>query len=870
MPGIKKDSISESKSFMMIPNQIKNKWILFWLLTGIEGVIFGFSMFLLPSESSVLSIFGLSKYRFILFVIVLSLSGVCFFFSSLLYKQNPDLKLSDENKILRFSFWASVIAIMITISVFLIIQSPIGKIPLIRSIFDRFLPIFRWMGLYSMQMFILLFWRYKRMNTSRFYFPARKAMIITVAFLILSLSFLWIALKFGFGLNIISGTFYRQGVSLLEGQVILPVFSVFLSVLVGAGLQKRIIFAEKRRNQYAIIIEIMFPLCIWFIAALLWIRTPFEGRSYFLPALRQPNYNFYPSSDAENYDLLAQSILIGNGFRNGMTVVRPLYVAFLTLLHCIAQNDYMFLTNLQIIILALFPMMIYLIGKNIHHPLSGLLAAIWCIWREKESIRITPFVQVSNSRLLMSDLPMALIISFTVYAAIKWFQSDNRKLLFSLITGGCCGVGVLIRTQSAILIPAILLLSLFKKITSKQCSKSFFKETVLFVLGICFIILPWNIHSQVFPNTTVDHSSSEINYLYRLYEGSVNQTLRFDNDFENEIVKGSFINIILNYPKQILSSIFSHFVNNEVSTLLVMPARETNADSIKSWFHDPTLFWYRESSKGVLSENGILISVYCLIICLGLSFATVKSGLSGLMPLGIHIFYNIGTSFAMNSGFRFLLPVDWIGYFYFAIGIVGIFYLLLGLYFENLRDSLKPLMKIASDKRHEHFSKKTIVFLMVPFLLFGFILPFLDRFIPYRYDDATLQIQQLDLKERGISYLQQNLPNLPIAEMINEGKLKIIEGSAVYPRYYPANEGDSGASSSIKREAGYGRMVWMVINQRVNTISLPVYRSTAVYPIQDPMDVVVIGEQKKDYFHAWIIIGKAAEQTVIWKSSFLR
>ena len=82
MPGIKKDSISESKSFMMIPNQIKNKWILFWLLTGIEGVIFGFSMFLLPSESSVPSIFGLSKYRFILFVIVLSLSGVCFFFSS--------------------------------------------------------------------------------------------------------------------------------------------------------------------------------------------------------------------------------------------------------------------------------------------------------------------------------------------------------------------------------------------------------------------------------------------------------------------------------------------------------------------------------------------------------------------------------------------------------------------------------------------------------------------------------------------------------------------------------------------------------------------------------------------------------------------
>ena len=35
-----------------------------------------------------------------------------------------------------------------------------------------------------------------------------------------------------------------------------------------------------------------------------------------------------------------RSILIGDGFRNGMGVVRPFYAAFLALLHAIAGNNY--------------------------------------------------------------------------------------------------------------------------------------------------------------------------------------------------------------------------------------------------------------------------------------------------------------------------------------------------------------------------------------------------------------------------------------------------------------------------------------------------------------------------------------------------
>ncbi len=611
-------------------------------------------------------------------------------------------------------------------------------------------------------------------------------------------------------------------------------------------------------------------MIIWIATAIIWIRTPFEGRSYFLPALRPPNYNFYPSSDAENYDLLAQSILIGNGFHNGMTVVRPLYVALLTLLHCIAKNDYLFLTNLQIMILAIFPMMIYLIGKNIHHPLSGLLAAAWCIWREKESISITPLVQVSNSRLLMSDLPTALMICITIYAVIKWFQGDGQKQIIPLIAGGCCGVITLVRTQSIILMPAIILFSWIQKKVFKQSGKNFFKGTVFFLIGAFTILLPWNIHNQIFPNTSVNNNTSEMNYLYKLYEGSINQNSESSTISEDISEKPSLLAMIMKNPKPIFSSIISHFANNEISTLLIMPVREVDAENINMWFHDPSLFWYRESSKGPLTEKGILVATYCLIICLGIGFAATKTGWTGLLPLGIHIFYNLGTSFAMNSGFRFLLPVDWIGYFYFSIGIIGIICLLLGLYFQNIWNWLKPIKKLTVLNISGHLSTNKMLITMFFLLVIGFILPVLDKFIPYRYTAGPMEIQQYKLKTEGLSFILENYPSLTITELFEERKLEIVEGRAVYPRYYPANEGDSGASSSVKRPTGFGRIVWMLINQRINTISLPVYKSSLNQFIQDPMDVVVIGEQKKDYFDAWIIIGKTEDQTVIWESSFLR
>ena len=664
---------------------------------------------------------------------------------------------------------------------------------------------------------------------------------------------IFFSIRTGLGLEIISGTFYRQGVSLLEGQIILPIFIIFPILIIMAVVQKNIFSSKIYNYKLKHIIPVLISLIIWISAALIWINTPFEGRSYFLPALRPPNFNFYPSSDAENYDLLAQSILIGNGFRNGMTVVRPLYIAFLAFLHALAGNDYLSVTNLQIIVLAVFPMIIYLAGRQIHHPVSGMLASAWIIWRESESIRITPFIQVSNSRLLMSDLPMALIVSSIIYASILWYQKSEKKVIPGLITGGLCGIGMLIRTQSFILVPAIIVFYLAGKFIEKQLTRYSFRQVLFVLIGMIIVFSPWQIWNKIYPNETISGESSETNYLYRLYETAVysgRETLSINQASQAEIEKDNLIKLVIHNPGKISSAITAHFINNELSTLFVLPVRDQTMIEPEAWFHDTSLFWYRESCRSVLNEKGFLIICYGFIICFGTGCAFQRSKWAGLIPLWIHLAYNAGTSVAMNSGFRFLLPVDWTGFFYFAIGIVGLLTTIIGLVFQGSLN-LFPIEKtdLADKKGKRVYLKELIV--IFELLCVGMILPLSEKMIAYKYHDQKINGKEFVQLIGEVAENKLELEKIPLEEWVDEGRITVLEGRAVYPRYYPAGEGDSGGSASIKQQADYGRLVWMVAERDIWTVSLPIAIGDSNIPIQDPMDVVVIGKVEDGYIDAW-------------------
>ena len=816
---------------------MKKVWGIFWTCMMLLGSYALWTCIQLPSESKNIFLLGMSKSRLglcaLMAVLILCcLIGAIFSFSK------KESAWGDG----RIAGTVSFILIFALIIANIFLTPPVGKTALERSLLERLQPLIYWGFSFSILSLILLLIQ-KFTSIRDYQFSSTSALIWGIVIFLLMTGAIYYALKTGNGLDPISGTFYRQGVSLLEGQLIVPLLFLYPLLPLFTILGPKI--SGKKAGT---ILTILTGLLIWGAAVYFWQTTVFEGRSYFAPALRLPNNNFYPASDAENYELLAQSILLGNGFRNGMTVVRPLYVAFLALLHVIFGNDYIKLTNGQILFLAVIPVLVFLIAKQLKHTAAGLVAAAWVIWREIYSIRLTPLVQVSNSRLLMSDLPTMLLVALVIYCTVKWYRYDKEESR-AFLCGGMIGTAMLLRTQCFVLIPTLWLIFLCsQKPSSKKWGAIFFS-----LLGLAITFVPWTVWGKIHPNTTVNEDVSEGQYLVSLYRTAVNESDPNADLWE----------LISSHPSETFQAVSAHFLNNEISSVLILPMRLIKPQGAEQLFYEDDLFWYRENARETIEQNRTLLIIYLAVISFGIISAYRKNKFGGMIPFLIHIVYNLGNAFALTSGFRFILPVDWIMLFYFALGCAAVLDFLNRLLLFNFAKPIpeaspetsenaegndlpkleSPLSEIPANNTAKTGQGWRFVCTSLLLVLIGAILPLCEIAIPRRYSQKTPEELQAKWNSLGESSL--DLSKYPAEDLV------ILEGRAFYPRYYAASEGDSGGSSSAKREMDIDRLVWMFHDNEVHVLCCPLTeeqtQTMITARISDPMDVMVAGIQREDY-----------------------
>ncbi len=793
---------------------MKKIWGIFWIVAALLGISALWSIHQLPSESRNAILFGMSGIKLamcggIFILILICMTGAFYSFS----KEDSSFSTGKAAGI------SSYIIIFFLILGLIFLTPPIGRTALERSLLERLTPLMYWGIAFSGLAFLFsIVQKFRRIRT--YQVSSLPALIWGLVFFLSSSGMLFYALASGTGLDPVSRTFYRQGVSLLEGHIGLPLLFLY------PVLPVYLLIRAKTSKTAAILISILAAAGIWAAAFMIWVNIPFEGRSYFAPALRLPNNNFYPASDAENYDMLAQSILLGNGFRCGMTVVRPLYAAFLALLHILFGNDYILLTNGQIFVLALIPVLVFMIGKCLRHTDAGLLAAAWIICREVYSIRLSPIVQVSNSRLLMSDLPTMLLVLCVVLCVGMWYRHDQSAVR-ALFCGGFIGLAMLIRTQCFVLIPAVI----FLFICSGKKAGSIWKSVFVSIFGTVLVFAPWTLWMNAHPNTTVNTEVSESNYLLNLYRTAAGEPGS----------EAGLFDVIKTHPAEVFQAVGSHFLNNEISSLLVLPVREVKDLETDRLFFEDDLFWYRENARETIEKNQTLILIYLVIISFGVISAFRKAGFAGLAPLVIHLVYNLGNAFAMTSGFRFILPADWVFVFYFAFGCSAI-----------LRFVIRTLLFAPTETKEPVFPKrimpsygKAFLFIFSCLILSaaGLILPFCDSRIPRRFETKTHE--EIAAEWKGISALSEM-----ILSRYTEDELVFLEGRAFYPRFYKAGEGDSGGNSAAKRGLDMDRLVWMFQDDRVHVLNCPIDSEQAgelLHPYKDPIDILAVGLEREDY-----------------------
>jgi hypothetical protein len=615
--------------------------------------------------------------------------------------------------------------------------------------------------------------------------------------------------------------------------------AVFLSeILLRQWIRKKP--GLEKYQRYLWVVDLLICLAIWYFAAQTWLNESLP-RSYFAPAARPPNNEVYPYSDAADYDRNANMLLIGEGLGGKAIVPKPLYVLFLALLHAIGGPSYDAVTILQVIVLALFPVVLYLLGKSLHSRSAGLFAAIAAIAREQNAIALTLLIRVSHSKLLMSDFPTALAVAVLVLLIVIWFKSPERRRLYALAVGGCLGLVQFLRPQVIFLLPFILLGLWF---VWKKNYRRIVEGAFLIGAGIIICITPWIIRNwQVTGKFALTSLStvSEVNRRYSSGEG-------VDFGGDEERVYNSPLSAMLSQPVATMNFISAHFFHNVIQTVQILPLTFNidYFDELPSYIKTRAPFWFGWDGS-LIPQQKVWVFIHLLFMAVGIGAAWNLWRVSGIIPLLMYIAYTLSDAVGRNSGWRYILPVDWVGYFYLGIGIFQSIKWGLELFGES--SHFPALPESAPTQQKSSFSIRRAIGLGIIIFLLGASMPIAERAIPRRYP-MLFKESVLDLALQNGANQQINGSDL--REFINDPNAVALLGRGLYPRFYPANKGEPGAGENAFTIREYSRLGFSLVGNRKYEVVLHATKSPAYFP--DASDVIVIGCQGETVVDAALVI----------------
>ncbi len=456
---------------------------------------------------------------------------------------------------------------------------------------------------------------------------------------------------------------------------------------------------------------------LWVAAAVIWLSVPLSvmQNSFYAP-IGPPANQPFPNSDAGYYDSMAHSLLIGYPYL-GEIPTRPLYVVLLSALHLALGERYDLIIAGQTLVLALIPVMLYFLGSNLHSRAAGIIAALIAVFREWTTLLVSSQTRVSDTKTLLVDLPTLLLILGGCLAALGWLRRRDKSS--AVVAGGVLGLLLLLRTQSVLILPFLLLLA---ALTYREIQR--WAPAVAWFLGtLAIVLLPWLLHNYL----RSGQLTLDAPFQYQIVASQYRYTGNLDInsvDLQGKSLIGTLLAFAVRDPAFVLGFIATHSLATQINCLLALPLIEPyNGLSAPI-----NLYWLNWS--GQLSWfNFLLVVFYLAIIALGLGAAWRRFKWIGLLPLAFSFGYSLANGIGRFSGWRYDLPADWVAYFYFAIGtaeVLSMLALLLGANATRLLEAVRDPAPTGRDHTR-------IVWVALGFMLIGALPWFAERLAAPRY-----------------------------------------------------------------------------------------------------------------------------------------
>ncbi len=611
-----------------------------------------------------------------------------------------------------------------------------------------------------------------------------KTHYLTLLLFAASLLILCIMFFSGVGIRMFDDFWYGAGVPILPSQLIV---AIFLGIF----------FLHIEKRFYKAKSDIIIFLLIYTVTAILWVREPLQG-SFVFPGPHPPNHVLYPYADSATFDSASQFALIGQGILNGQTYERSLYSSFLVYLHLLAGQDYEKMMAIQAGIFAIFPALIYLIGRSLNIRAVGFAAAIIAMGRGINSIAASNLIDMANPKMILTDFPAAIAMAVIILLTCEWLKSPAQKSQYPLWIGGAIGFAFILRTNFLVLLVFIPLYAFFKLSPER---KKWLISSFLILLGMILVTLPWELRNQSRGGMIYGSYLAKFQFVIRqryLPPAEPGGSLPQPDEQGVALLSFKNTNVLLETGQRatddaqdnrlcntVLCFAPNHFLHNIVTSILVLPT-SPQMDDLRHTVKDTYPYWRPDWDGSFTTSSLFFLILNIFFIVLGVSLAWDKLHLPGLTPLAVFIFYNISSGLARTSGGRYLVPMDWIISIYF---LLGIFYLVtwfantLGIKWELFSGLLGENI---SQSTTSHNLSNVLVILAALFGL-GSLIPLSESFYQPRYQgiDVTHVLME---REQVVESAGLSMNN--IDQFLKDTNAELLIGRILYPRYYPIDRGE--------------------------------------------------------------------------------
>ena len=654
---------------------------------------------------------------------------------------------------------------------------------------------------------------------------------------------LGIMLSTDFGVYAPEDYWYGAGIPLLVSQLI-------------AALAGGLLFLQAQKKWNFERRDFLVCLFIYIVAAVLWAREPLD-KSFLFIGPYAPNRTLYPFADGALYDTASQFALIGKNllFYNRPFFERALYASFLVYLHSLIGQDYGQLMAAQAAIFAVFPVLMYLIGKSMNARAIGFAAAIVATFRGANSIAASNMIDMANPKMMLTDFPTAIGMALIVYLACEWLKKPGQKWHYAFWIGGVIGLAIMLRTNALFILLLIPFYSFFSFLSER---KRWFASSVFLILAVFAITLPWELRNQSLGGTMyrsfITKIQNVIDLRYRrplppessLPQAGILASLSFKQTQALRELSEDATGIQEPSCTTVVCFASNHFLHNVMTSVLILPTFPI-LDDLRHTVKESYPYWRPDWDGSFPNVSLFFFGLNLFFIILGITLSWNQWRLVGLVPLAIFISYNISNGLARTSGGRYIVPIDWILTIYFLIGVFQTILLFanpLGAGWKLFPDTT------TQDRPRQSFLKsdfsRVVVILAILFGL-GALIPFAETLHENRYQNFDISTA---LSEREVQIADAGLSLPEVDSFLQNPNARVWVGRALYPRYYIENEGEVHFYPVVVM--GFPRTTFTLIgNEGERGIVLP-GEKPEYFP--HAVDTLVIGCKGQYYIDALAVI----------------